>query len=784
MKKLSLLLFSLFFLIRCAAYKQLEPQPKLSPLESDFIELKNDKKYFELDAEKKYFIEFPPAMGPNYYLVLNIDQKENIHSYLTDTFNDGEGRIIEIPDKSTQPDKQSVYPVDNSVQKLYWVIDLVKRDMQLHMTYRYVEQWRFRFETRYDSFQKIFSENKADSTTYARLGSPLDRSDMDFAALVSRLNTKTAALKQLKKELASIEAIFPPQIVNTTDKAYQTYLRFSEKLEQELQFQADFQLATRVFQAAGASVPEFAGAMNSFIKFFNNEDHYPRTINFQVQEAATAKLPQVVNYYTGQLQAKRDANEITFPLDHVQSMLKSGHLAVPDAFARLIDFVHTYNAKARSIQSANQTFQSIKQEVNNNTSMPSNTYFGSILTRLSKIKYRLPRENRNEYGTFSGYTCVSLQNKQIRSLRSAIDQTLQKYRQADNLIPQINAYKQQKNYSAMLGLIKRNSQLPFLKQAYKNLDALSLKEQKQRIKQALSANNWAAAENALRHLKNDGNFLNPSKSVPKRNQLANALNDSLFNRIRRLSLSQANRFVSAHLTATDSVEQAYESAVFLPVYEPTYSVHGKSDLQKRNQTLYKQLSALRDIEFPQKAISQLYTEFIRHPDANGVLKARAVVIHGRYYKGSDKQIKKRVGECDPWASKWIVKAKSYRKVFALPITDHRNGTNEYVFRLDIRIPTKAKFPVYDLNIKLPKEVAKNAANAQWYTKILLNKKPVKNEGRYTVTAPVAANNYEFQITPVRMLAGQDNILEVHFKHKSFKAFPVSVMAQKPIIKKH
>ncbi len=784
MKKLSLLLFSLFFLIRCAAYKQLEPQPKLSPLESDFIELKNDQKYFELDAEKKYFIEFPPAMGANYYLVLNIDQKENIHSYLTDTFDDGEGRIVEIPDKSDQPAIQSVYPVDNSVQKLYWVIDLVKSDMQLHMTYRYVEQWRFRFETRYDSFQKTFALNKADSTTYARLGNPLDRSDINFSSLLSGLQSKTTALKQLKKELASIEAIFPPQIVNTTDKAYQTYLRFSDKLDNELQFQADFRLAAQVFKGAEASVPEFAQAMDSYIKFFKNESHYPRTIYFQAQEVATAKVPQVVNYYTNQLQAKQDANEIAYPLDNVNSMLKSGRLAIPNAFAQLIDFVHTFNARYKSIQTAEQSFQSIKEEVNNNTSMPSNTYFGSILTRLSKIKYRLPRESRNEYGSFGSYPCVSLQNKQIRTLRSSIDRTLQKYRQADNLIPQINAYKQQKNYSAMLGLIKKNSQLPFLKQAYKNVDALSLKEQKQRIKHALKTNNWAAAEKALRHLKNDGNFLNPKKSVPKRNQLAVTLNDSLFHRIRRQSLNRAKQFVNAHLSTTDSVEQAYTNPAFLPVYEPTYSVLGNNDARKRNQKLSMTLSNLRDVKFPQKAISQLYDQFIQYPNADGVLKARAVVIHGKHYKGKDKQIRKRVGECDPWASKWIVKAKSYRKVFALPVTDRPSGTNEYVFRLNIRIPTKAKFPVYDLNIKLPKEVAKNAANAQWYTKILLNKKPVKNEGRYTVTAPVAANNYEFQITPVRMLAGQDNILEVHFKHKSFKAFPVSVMAQKPIIKKH
>ena len=144
----------------------------------------------------------------------------------------------------------------------------------------------------------------------------------------------------------------------------------------------------------------------------------------------------------------------------------------------------------------------------------------------------------------------------------------------------------------------------------------------------------------------------------------------------------------------------------------------------------------------------------------------------------------RVGECDPWASKWITKPKSYRSVFALPTTTNAGGSNTYVFRMNIRIPSKAKFPVYDLNIKLPKEVARAASSEKWYDKILLNKDVVKNEGRYTVTAPTASNNYEFQITPIRMLAEGDNVLEIHFTHASFKALQVSVMAQKPIIKKH
>ena len=101
-----------------------------------------------------------------------------------------------------------------------------------------------------------------------------------------------------------------------------------------------------------------------------------------------------------------------------------------------------------------------------------------------------------------------------------------------------------------------------------------------------------------------------------------------------------------------------------------------------------------------------------------------------------------------------------------------------------RLLSEAKFPVYDLNIKLPKEVAKDAAASQWYEKITLNKELLKNEGRFTITAPTAANNYECQVGPVRMVKDSDNVLEVRYKHDSFKVFEVSVMAQKPIIKKH
>ena len=57
------------------------------------------------------------------------------------------------------------------------------------------------------------------------------------------------------------------------------------------------------------------------------------------------------------------------------------------------------------------------------------------------------------------------------------------------------------------------------------------------------------------------------------------------------------------------------------------------------------------------------------------------------------------------------KPADYRRVFALPVTDRTRGKNKYVVRLNVDIPTEAAFPVYDVNIKLPKEVAERSNRA-------------------------------------------------------------------------
>ena len=106
---------------------------------------------------------------------------------------------------------------------------------------------------------------------------------------------------------------------------------------------------------------------------------------------------------------------------------------------------------------------------------PSNTYFGKMLTKLSKLKFNLPSTSSRDISAYKSSTCVSLLNKRIKNLRFKINKLLTKYREADGLVPKINAYKNQKNFRAMLGLLKKNPHLGFLKNMYQNVDKLSLK---------------------------------------------------------------------------------------------------------------------------------------------------------------------------------------------------------------------------------------------------------------------------------------------------------------------
>ena len=56
MKLRILSVFFVFLLGGCAAYKELEPDPPILPAERGYIELKNGKDNFELDAGKNAMV--------------------------------------------------------------------------------------------------------------------------------------------------------------------------------------------------------------------------------------------------------------------------------------------------------------------------------------------------------------------------------------------------------------------------------------------------------------------------------------------------------------------------------------------------------------------------------------------------------------------------------------------------------------------------------------------------------------------------------------------------------
>jgi hypothetical protein len=396
----------------------------------------------------------------------------------------------------------------------------------------------------------------------------------------------------------------------------------------------------------------------------------------------------------------------------------------------------------------------------------------------------MPKALDGSFGKYLEYKSAAELNNSIAALGKDLEKKLADYRQADNIVRQVNPMKLEKDYSGMLGILKQHMQLDFLMDKYRGLDQMSVEEQARNIREGLKKFHWGKAESGLTRLHRDDNFLDPVKIKPLKNKTVYNLEDSLYIKVDQITRSRVSKFCEENISVLENVDSLYTDSVFLPAHDIKFSSGTKSELIQRKNDLVEHLAKLKENEFPAKAITLLYKEFMRKPSDNGVLKARAVVAHGKHYKGEDKKIKRQMAELDPWSAKWIVKPAKYRRVFALPISTKKRGTNTYLFRMNIRIPTEAKFPVYDVNMKLPKYVAKNAAAKQWYEKMLMNKKPLKNEGRFTITAPTAANEYECQATPVRMNPDKSNYLEVYFKYPAFRPIPVSVMAQKPIIKKH
>lgn len=792
MKRRTALAGLVIFLITCAPYKQLQPKPELSPAEAGYIELKDNKKDFVIKKDKKYFILFPAPQEDNFYLVIANGNKKSVKSFLTEELVEKKKAGAPITDES-ENDTLSVFPVGKNGAGYYFIIEGTGTEVPLSVTYRYTPQWRFKFENKHASYLEILAGNRVDRKVYESIGPGKPLSGVDFTSTIATVTKHREAIEEVYKQLLAIESIFPPSIVNSTDEAYLNYKKLKTDIEEEMRFQDAYLATLRFFLtefSCRGNPLELVKSVKDFSAFFAGKDKINPPVIVEAQSVLSSRLVEITPFYNQRFKGKNDAKPFAQETFFVDELLQVGPLctaagiAEPEDYTLLASFVKAFNERSSALSGAQDTAAAVRKTIDVEKNMPGNDFFKSIVKRAEEIKTNIPQVLGDGFGDYVNYNCSEALNAEITTFTKQFETDLMGYREADALVPELNTLKAQKDYSTMLGLLKQKSHLTFLLPKYAELDKLSVEEQGKRIGEALAGRNWPVAEKNLRALHADVNFLNPPEILPIKKAVVEEYEDSLYTRIDRYSRARINKFVEENYHTVENVDSLYTDSVFLPAYDVTFSSGSRNELIQRKNNLIAHLEKMKDDEFPKKAIALLYKDFTSRPDDNGVLKARAIVTHGTHYKGDDRKTKIRIAECDPWSMKWIVKPKDYRRVFALPVTTSKRGKNKYMVRINVDIPTEANFPVYDVNIKLSKEIAGNAAAEQWYDKITLNKKELKNEGRFSISAPTAANNYECQITPVQMTKGKGNILEITFSHPSFKVHQISVMVQKPIIKKN
>jgi hypothetical protein len=794
MKSRLLILAGLLLFLGCAAYKQLMPLPALSPAEQGFQELKGKDGTFQLKKEKKYFVAFPAPADKNFYLVLDVPAKAQLGSWFTTELPKKKMSDYKVKDETLQPESTSVYAVQSGTAGYYWLIETVSADMAITLKYRYVPQWRFKFENRHAVFSATLKENVVDRKEYLALGTSFHFSPTyDFAGALASTDKHLAEINKVHAELLAIESIFPASILNSQDKAYQDYLALKKELEEERTFQMNWidvlTFSQREIKTRG-QVPEFLAQLDNDAAFFAQKSRYPENVVQECQKVIKTRLDETAPFYNGLVAEKTDWQPFAegpfhlAALPKISTLYQAAGLTPADDIVNAGKFITEFNQKSTALTAAGQALEKAAAAERALAEMPADNFFPGLIMELGAAQQSLPVAIGPEHALYKNFRSTAALNMEIRNTAGKIDELRGRYSLAAGLVPELNAFKARTEYTRMIELLSRNRKLGFLLERYAGLDNLSVEKQAKDIRTALGGQQWPAAEAGLQQLHADRTFLNPAAIEQKRRSAVLELEDALYAGIDQVTRQKILAFVDEKVNQLQNVDSLYTDPVFLPAYDVTFSSGSQQNLLDKKKELVGMLAAMKDNEFPAKAITLLYEEFMKNPDDNGVLKARAVVTHGKHYKADDKKVRIRMAELDPLLPKRVTQVKEYRRVFALPVTDKETGSNRYLCRLDLDVPSDAAFPVWDVTIKLPPAVAKNAAAEQWYEKLVLNDQVLKNEGRFSISAPSVENEYECQISPVQTKKDGRNILEIYFNHKSFKAYPISVMAQKPIIKKN
>jgi hypothetical protein len=782
-------LFLVVLLAGCASFKELEPVPPVQSGERGYIELRNDKENFLIKRDNQYFIKFPKPLDVHFYLILETSAKRKVVNYFTATFHDGQPPIVPIADQASDQDSVGVFAIDTSNTFYFWVIDTVYQDQPLNIRYRYVPQWRYIVETKYDLFRTVLATNSFDKRSYEAMGPQFDFKSFNASSEQQKLRDVNKQLVGMNDQLMKLEQVFPANIASSKDTMYQRYVGLRDDTKRELGFQSDYDEILTVLQREAATKGDFAAFMaqaTEFEKILEQKDRFRAPILEYLKSVYVQRLGEALPTYEGELRAKSDlsAVELTPAMANVEGVYIACGAQVPSEIKDVRDFAFEFNALVKGVKNAESTYETVNAAMQQKSPWPENAFYPDMVSRLEKAKNAIPENRLSRFDRYHDLPIVSLITSGEKSVRSKIDQLEAQYRRASDVVQQINALRPQKDYSGMIQILRNNRDLGFVLAQYPDIDDLMLKAHAEKIRGLLANRDWKGTESSLSDLLNDKNYLNLAQIAAKKLQSVQSFESELFERIMSLTTERVDNFTKKNESTVDNIPGLYADSAFMPIYTLTFSSESQARVSEKRRKIDTYINQAKTIRFPENSIKTIYKALTQAPHDRGVEKARAILAHAKFYKGTDKSVRNIIDECDPLIAKPLLKAKDYRRLLVLPVNESPSTSNEYVFRVNVKVPSDAEFPVFDVNIKVPPEIAERVKEKQWFTEMTLNRKVVKTEGHMRITAPSSANDYEAQITPVQMSKSKDNVIEIRFKYPSFQLFEVSVMAQVPLIRKN
>jgi hypothetical protein len=534
--------------------------------------------------------------------------------------------------------------------------------------------------------------------------------------------------------------LFPPAAISRQDTAYLAYQLLQKDLSGELDFQRRYASALLALQKdrdTQGKTQLFVEQAPYFSKFLKEKDQSPK-ITSRVKKSIAERLNETVAYYEERLRSHSTPAALKFspPIKEVEALFVSSGVPSPTPLAPIVSFVDRFNRSAEAYAAGNRTVNEIERTIEQLPAQAPPSTYKELGDRAERARSTLAALTPVADPQSANYPCAQLLDTEVaRTVR-------------------------------------------------KSTAFAELYDGAYQVASSTASQMWAPAEARLKTLSFSSTAAEFPTLAQKKDAMVQHLEEDLGMAVQETSRKRAEAFAAEHTLTLQNVPQLYSDSAFQPVHILTFSAAGPNILLQRIKRIDGTLDRVRTVDFPSASIKAIYRELTREPNNRGVDKARAVVEHGKMYRGDDKQVRALVDECDVQTPKWISKPKEYRKMFALPITSRPSGMNDYMFRIRLQIPSEAQFPVFDVNVKLPEELVRKARTEKWYDQITINKQQIKNEGRFRITAPLPSNGYESQITPVQMDKAGNNILEVRFKYPGYRVFEVSAMAQVPIIKKN